>query len=147
MEDLNDLYYFAKVVEYGGFAPAGRAIGVPKSKLSRRVAALEERLDVRLLNRSSRQFSVTEIGGQYYEHCNAMLIEAESAQEAIDAVRAEPRGVIRLTCPITLLHVHIGPFLADFLRKYPHITIHLDCLLYTSPSPRDATLSRMPSSA
>ena len=116
----------AKVVEYGGFAPAGRAIGVPKSKLSRRVAALEERLDVRLLNRSSRQFSVTEIGGQYYEHCNAMLIEAESAQEAIDAVRAEPRGVIRLTCPITLLHVHIGPFLADFLRKYPHITIHLE---------------------
>lgn len=126
MEDLNDLYYFAKVVEHGGFAPAGRAIGVPKSKLSRRVAALEDRLEVRLLNRSSRQFSATEIGRQYYEHCKAMLIEAESAQEAIDTVRAEPRGVIRLTCPITLLHVHIGPFLADFMRRYPHITVHLE---------------------
>lgn len=126
MQDLNDLFYFAKVVEHGGFAPASRAISVPKSKLSRRVALLEERLGVRLLNRSSRRFSITEIGAQYYDHCKAMLVEAESAQEAIDAVRAEPRGVIRMTCPITLLHVHVGGFLADFMRRYPHITIHLE---------------------
>ena len=126
MVDLNDLFYFAKVVEFGGFAPASRAITVPKSKLSRRVAGLEERLGVRLINRSSRQFSVTEVGQQYYEHCKAMLVEAESAQEAIDTVTAEPRGVIRLACPITLLHVHIGSFLADFMKQYPEITVHLE---------------------
>lgn len=126
MENLNDLYYFAQTVEHGGFAPAGRAIGVPKSKLSRRVAALEERLGVRLIHRSTRHFSTTDTGQTYYEHCKAMLVEAEAAQEAIDSVRAEPRGVIRLACPVTLLHVHVGPFLAGFMRDYPGITVHLE---------------------
>ena len=59
MQDLNDLYYFAQSVEHGGFAPAGRALGMPKSKLSRRIAMLEERLGVRLIQRSTRQFAVT----------------------------------------------------------------------------------------
>ena len=126
MENLNDLYYFAQTVEHGGFAPAGRAIGVPKSKLSRRVAALEERLGVRLIHRSTRHFSTTDTGQTYYEHCKAMLVEAEAAQEAIDSVRAAPRGVIRLACPVTLLHVHVGPFLAGFMRDYPGITVHLE---------------------
>jgi DNA-binding transcriptional LysR family regulator len=62
MQDLNDLYYFARVVEHGGFAAAGRALGIPRSKLSRRVAVLEERLGVRLIQRSTRRFSVTELG-------------------------------------------------------------------------------------
>ena len=66
MQDLNDLYYFAKVVEHGGFAPAGRALGEPKSKLSRRIALLEERLGVRLIQRSTRHFSVTEVGQTFY---------------------------------------------------------------------------------
>ena len=126
MEDLNDLYYFVQVVEHGGFAAAGRALAIPKSKLSRRLAALEERLGVRLIQRSSRQFSVTELGQSYYRHCKAMLVEAEAAQEVIDSVRAEPRGVIRMTCPITLLHVHISDFLADFLVRYPKITVQLE---------------------
>ena len=81
MQDLNDLYYYAQVVEHGGFAPAGRALGMPKSKLSRRVALLEERLGVRLLQRTTRRFSVTEVGQTYYEHCKAMLVEAECAQD------------------------------------------------------------------
>ena len=79
MQDLNDLYYFAQVVDHGGFAPAGRALGMPKSKLSRRIALLEERLGVRLIQRSTRRFSVTEIGQTYYAHCKAMLVEAEAA--------------------------------------------------------------------
>ena len=108
MQDLNDLYYFAQVVEHGGFAPAGRALGIPKSKLSRRIALLEERLGVRLLQRSTRRFSVTEIGQDYYGHCKAMLVEAEAAQEAIELTRAEPRGVVRLTCPVALLHARVG---------------------------------------
>ena len=68
MQDLNDLYYFAQVVEHGGFAPAGRALGLPKSKLSRRIALLEERLGVRLLQRTTRHFSVTDVGQSFYEH-------------------------------------------------------------------------------
>jgi DNA-binding transcriptional LysR family regulator len=84
MQDLNDLYLYAQVVEHGGFAAASRAIGVPKSKLSRRVGELEARLGVRLIQRSTRQFAVTEIGEAYYRHCVAMLVEAEAAQEVID---------------------------------------------------------------
>ena len=63
MQDLNDLYYYVQVVDHGGFAPAGRALRMPKSKLSRRIALLEERLGVRLIHRSSRRFAVTELGG------------------------------------------------------------------------------------
>ncbi|MFC6672667.1 LysR family transcriptional regulator [Marinobacterium aestuariivivens] len=126
MQDLNDLYYYVQAVDHGGFAPAGRALGVPKSKLSRRIALLEDRLGVRLIQRSTRHFKMTDVGQTYYDHCKAMLVEAESAQEAIDAIKAEPRGLIRLTCPIALLHAHVGSMLADFMVRYPHVRIHLE---------------------
>ncbi len=126
MPDLNDLYYFARAVEHGGFAPAGRALGEPKSKLSRRVAQLEERLGVRLIHRSTRHFRVTEVGQRYYEHCRAMLVEAEAAREAVETVRGEPRGVVRLTCPTTLLHAHVGSMLAEFTAAHPGVDIHLE---------------------
>lgn len=126
MEDLNDLYYFARVVEHGGFAAAGRATGVPKSKLSRRIALLEERLGARLLHRSTRHFSITELGQTFYEHCRAMLVEAEAAHEAVEATRAEPAGTVRASCPITLLHVHVGTMLADFLASNPRVSLHLE---------------------
>lgn len=126
MEDLNDLYYFTQVVEHQGFTPAGRALGMPKSKLSRRIALLEERLGVRLIQRSTRHFSVTEIGQEYYTHCKAMLVEAEAAQEAIELTRSEPRGTIRLTCPVTLLQESVGPMLADFMAQCPGVTLHLE---------------------
>ena len=86
MQDLNDLFYFVKVVDHGGFAPAGRALGLPKSKLSRRVAELESRLDTRLINRSPRVFTVTELGKEYYRHCVAMLVEADAAQEVLSLI-------------------------------------------------------------
>lgn len=126
MQDLNDLYYYVQAVEHGGFAPAGRALGMPKSKLSRRIALLEERLGARLIQRSTRHFAVTEIGRTYYEHCKAMLVEAEAAQEAIDALHAEPRGVVRITCPVALLHAHVGAMLAGFMARYPQVTVHLE---------------------
>lgn len=119
MQDLNDFVWFVKVVEYGGFAAAGRALDQPKSKLSRRIAQLEERLGVRLIQRTTRQFTVTEVGHTFYQHCKAMLIEAEAAEEAVAALQAEPRGVVRITCPVTLLHVHVGPMLARFMARYP----------------------------
>lgn len=126
MQDLNDFYYFVQVVDRGGFAPAGRALGVPKSKLSRRIATLEERLGVRLIQRSTRHFSVTEIGQTFYAHCKAMLVEAEAATEAVEVTRSEPRGIVRLACPVTLLDARVGEMLAEFLAAHPRVEVHLD---------------------
>jgi len=126
LPDLNDLYYFAQVVEHGGFAPAGRALGLPKSKLSRRIAMLEERLGAQLILRSTRSFAVTEFGRTYYTHCRAMLTEAEAAEESIVAAHAEPRGVVRATCPVALLATRIGQMIADFLLLYPGVELHLE---------------------
>lgn len=124
--DLNDLFFFASVVDHQGFAPAGRALGIAKSKLSRRVAQLEERLGVRLIQRSTRRFSVTEVGQSYYRHCKAMLIEAEAAQQAIEQTRAEPCGTVRMSCPVALLHTRIGSMVARFMADYPLVSVHLE---------------------
>lgn len=126
MQDLNDLYYFVQVVDQRGFAPAGRVLGLPKSKLSRRIALLEDRLGVRLIQRSTRHFSVTETGQTYYAHCKAMLVEAQAAQDAIEQTRAEPCGIVRLTCPVALLHARISTMLADFMALHPKVEIHLE---------------------
>lgn len=125
MDDLNDLAYFVKVVEHRGFAPAARALDMQKSKLSRRLAALEERLGVRLIQRSTRNFSVTDIGQSYYQHCRAMLVEAEAAQEAIEAIRAEPSGLIRIACPPGLLAYSMGAAIAEFMAASPKVRIQL----------------------
>ena len=126
MQDLNDLYYFAKVVDYGGFAPAGRALGEPKSKLSRRIALLEERLGVRLIQRSTRHFSVTEIGQTFHAHCRAMLVEAEAAAESIEMTRSQPRGIVRVSCPTMLLDFRVAQMVADFMAQCPDVQVHLE---------------------
>lgn len=126
MQDLNDLYYFVHVVEQGGFAPAGRVLGESKSKLSRRLAKLEKRLGLQLVQRSTRHFSVTEIGQTYYVHCKAMLVEAEAAQEAIELTRAEPCGIVRIACPVTLLDATVGTMLSAFMLQYPRVDVHLE---------------------
>lgn len=124
--DFNDLYYFVQVVEYGGFAAAGRALNQPKSKLSRRIALLEERLGVRLLQRSTRRFSVTEIGQAYYQRCVAMLVEAEAAQTLIANSHAAPCGVVRLACPTALLDYHLGDALGRFLVQCPQVQLQVE---------------------
>ncbi|RQU02038.1 LysR family transcriptional regulator [Burkholderia cenocepacia] len=126
MQDLNDLYFFAQVVDHRGFAPASRALGIPKSTLSRRIATLEQQLGVRLVQRSTRQFSITDVGQHYYNHCKAVLVEAEAAQDAIEQMRAEPQGVIRLVCPVAMLHARIGAMLAEFMAVTPRVTVHLE---------------------
>lgn len=126
MQDLNDLYFFVQVVDYGGFAAAARAIGIQKSKLSRRILQLEERLGVRLLNRSSRRFSVTEIGREYYDRCVAMLVEAEAAEQVVAETRAEPRGVIKLSCPVALVSSQFGALIARFMVENPAVEIHFE---------------------
>jgi DNA-binding transcriptional LysR family regulator len=126
MKDLNDLYYFVQVVDHGGYAAAARANDIQKSKLSRRIQQLEERLGVRLLNRSSRRFSVTEIGREYYDRCIAMLVEAEAADQVIAQVRSEPRGIVRVSCPVALINFQFGELFARFLTAYPAVEIHLE---------------------
>ncbi len=126
MQDLNDLFYFVQVVDHGGFAPAGRALGIQKSKLSRRIQLLEDRLGVRLLSRSSRRFSITEIGREYYDRCTAMLVEAEAAEQVVAQVRAEPRGILRMSCPTALLAFQFGALVARFMAKNPAIEVHLE---------------------
>ena len=126
MEDLNTLYYFTQVVEHRGFAPAGRALDMPKSKLSRRIAELEDRLGVRLLHRSSRHCTLTEIGQAYYQRCLAMRVEAESAAELIERNRSEPQGVVRISCPTALLNTWVGPMLTRYMLKYPLVEVFID---------------------
>ncbi len=126
MQDLNDLYLFVQAVDYGGFAPAARALGMQKSKLSRRIGLLEERLGVRLIQRSTRRFSVTEIGQEYYSRCVAMLVEAEGAQTVIDQSRAEPCGAVRLSCPTGLLAFQFGALLTRFMALYPAVALHVE---------------------
>ncbi len=126
MKDLNDLYYFVQVVDHGGFAAAGRALGVQKSKLSRRIQLLEERLGVRLIQRSSRRFSVTEIGREFHDRCVAMLVEAEAAEQVIAEIRAEPRGVVRMSCPTALLAFQFGALVARFMAANPAVEVHLE---------------------
>lgn len=125
MQDLNDLYYFVQVVDHRGFAPAARALGMQKSRLSRRIAQLEEHLGVRLLQRSTRQFSVTEIGQDYYRQCLAVMAEAETAQAIIDNVRAEPKGTIRLACPPGLLAYRFSALITRYLTRYPEVVLQL----------------------
>lgn len=126
MHDLNDLYYFAKVVEHGSYAAAGRSVGIAKSKLSRRILALEERLGVRLLQRSTRQLTVTEIGQEFYRHCVAMLVEADAAQEAIERSRSGPQGLVRVSCPPALICFAVGPLIARFMADNPRVTVELE---------------------
>lgn len=128
MQDLNDLAYFVKVVDHHGFAPAARALGLQKSKLSRRIAGLEEKLGVRLIQRSTRHFSVTEIGQIYYQHCQAMLVEAEAAQQAIDQASAEPLGLVRMACSTGLLAYRMSEAIATFMVAFPKVEIRLKAL-------------------
>ena len=87
---------------------------------------MEERLGVRLLNRSSRRFSVTDTGRRFYDRCVAMLGEAEAAEQVIAQVRAEPRGVVRMSCPIGLLNFQFGALIAKFMVANPAVEVHLE---------------------
>lgn len=124
LPDLNDYAFFAEVVRHGGFAAAGRALRVPKSKLSRRITALEARLGVRLIERSSRRFRVTEVGQSFYDRCRVMLDEAEQAEAVVLQARSEPQGRIRMACPHGMVEV-LSPGLPGFLARFPKVSLQL----------------------
>lgn len=123
--ELNDLMYFAQVVTHGGFAAASRQIGIPTSRLSRRVAALEQKLGVQLLQRSTRQFAVTQIGLAYYQDCKKLLDIADDAHRTIQSYQQEPQGLIRMSCPKILLDFRLAGLLSGFLHAYPQVSIQI----------------------
>ncbi len=125
MQDLNDLYYFSAVVDHGGFAAAERALGIPKSRLSRRISQLETELGVRLLQRSTRRFAVTDVGQSVHRHAQSMLAEAQAAREVVDRLSAEPRGLVRASIPVGLAQQQMPQLLPEFLALYPQVRVQL----------------------
>ncbi len=123
---LDALYYFAMVVDHGGFAAAGRALGIPKSRLSRHVDALEARLDLRLLQRSTRRFVVTDAGREVHRHAKAMLAEADAAMDAAAAATAEPRGLLRVACPASIANSVLAPVLPSFMARFPKVRLDIE---------------------
>ncbi len=119
------MLYFAEVVERGGFAAAGRALGLPKSRLSRRVAELESRLGARLLQRTTRKLSLTEVGEIYLRHCSAMRDEALAASEAVAHMQVEPRGTLRISCPLTLAQSTVGYVIPRYMALYPQVRVDM----------------------
>jgi DNA-binding transcriptional LysR family regulator len=126
VQDLNDLRFFAEVVDQNGFAAAARKLGMPRSRLSRRIGLLEDRLGVRLIHRSTRRFAVTEIGREYYRHCLAVMVEADAAQEAIDRMRSEPQGLVRVACPSSMIYFQVGEMIARFMEQCPKVDVLLE---------------------
>lgn len=125
MQDLNDMVTFARVVEARGFTETARRLGTSKSSISKSVARLEKSLGVRLLNRSTRGLSVTEIGATYYEHCVRIAAEAAQALESVSELQSQPRGVLKLTCPVAFGRLHVAPAVAEYLVRYPHMRVDL----------------------
>lgn len=122
-EDFNDLYLFTLIVEKGSFTAASRTAGLTTSRISRRIANLEERLGVRLLHRTTRKLALTTIGSQYYQHCKAMVTEAEAATELVEQLQASPRGRVRVTCPALMVQSVLGPIITDFMLRYPDVSV------------------------
>ncbi len=123
--NLNDLMYFSQVVEHGGFSAAERVLGISKSRLSRRLTELEASLGVRLLQRSTRKLALTEAGELFYQHCQAMLAEAQAAMNAVQQLRASPRGTVRVSVPVTLSQTMLSRILPEFLRRYPEVRVQV----------------------
>lgn len=121
--DLNDLRYFSHVVEHGGFSAAERALGISKSRLSRRLSDLEAALGVRLLQRSTRKLALTEAGALFHRHCQAMLGEARAALDAVRQLGSTPRGTVRVSVPMTVSQTMLSHLMPEFLRRYPEVKV------------------------
>ena len=123
MLDLNDFYYFVNVVDRGGMTAASRSLSVPKSTISHRIQQLEASLGVRLINRTSRQFSVTDAGLDFYKHAALMLEEAQAAEAIVKRRLVEPSGLIRVTTAVAIAQFATAKILPEFLGKYPEISV------------------------
>lgn len=125
MRDLNLMAVFAHVAETGSFSAAARRLGMSRSAVSKAVAKLEKELGARLLNRSTRHLSMTEVGVAYVEHCSRILDEAVRAEQVVDHLHAQPRGVLKVAASVAFGTLHVAPALADFLGRYPELDIDM----------------------
>ncbi|SBS27265.1 HTH-type transcriptional regulator DmlR [Marinomonas aquimarina] len=123
MIDLNDYFYFVHVVEKQGFSAAAKALNMPKSRLSRHVANLEERLDSQLIQRTSRQFHVTESGQIFYRHARALLQEAEAAEAAIQSRKNTLEGRVTISCSVGVAQFAIKQLITQFLIEHPQVEL------------------------
>jgi DNA-binding transcriptional LysR family regulator len=123
--DLNEILVFARVVEAGSFSAAARLLAMPKSTVSRKIAELEDHVGARLLHRTTRKLGLTDAGRIYYEHSARIVAELEEAGQAVGRMQAAPRGLLRVTAPLSFSL--IGPIVADFLRRHPDVQVELLC--------------------
>lgn len=123
--DLNQMFLFVRVVQAGGFSAAARQLGVPKSTLSRKVSELEERLGARLLQRTTRKLGLTDAGRIYFDHAIRAVAEADDAEQAVARMHASPRGLLRVTAPLSF--VMLGPIVSEYLRTYEDVEVELVC--------------------
>ena len=125
MLDLNLMAIFARVVEAESFAEAARRMNTSRSAVSKAVAKLEKSLGARLVNRTTRHLSLTEIGSMIADHCCRMLDEADQGERLVASFTSEPRGVLRVSASVAFGTLHIAPALAEFLPRFPNLKIDL----------------------
>ena len=123
--DLNEMLMFARVVQTGSFTAAAAELGVPKSTVSRKVTDLEARLGARLLQRTTRKLSLTDVGRTYYEYCARIVGEIQDAERAVSSLQDTPRGLLRITTGVGV--AYLGPIVSDFMKSYPEVRIELSC--------------------
>ncbi len=126
MTDLAGIAVFTEVARLGGFTAAARSLGLSKSTVSKQIARLEDRLDVKLLHRTTRRLSLTEVGQAYYERCRRIIEEAEEAEQAVTNLHAEPRGTLRVNVPMSFGILHVAQALPAFMAQYPELAVDLD---------------------
>lgn len=124
--DLNDILIFTRVVEARSFTAAARGLGMPKSNVSRRVAQLEDRLGVRLLQRTTRKLNLTDAGRSYYEYGIRIVAEVEEAEQAVTHLQAAPRGQLRITAPVEFGMAFLGQPVAEFMHRYPEVSVEAE---------------------
>lgn len=125
MIPFDELALFAKVAENSSFSAAARKMGISRSAASDYVNRLEARLELKLLQRSTRHVALTDAGAACYEHAVRMIANAEDATAAAMALHTTPRGLLRVSCPETFAEMHVAPLLGDFLRKYPDVAVEI----------------------
>jgi len=123
---LDDALIFTRVVECHSFTLAAAGLGMQKSTVSRRIALLEERLGVRLLNRTTRKLRLTEVGSAYYERCRQIMLDFAEAEQAVMQLQQAPSGLLRITAPIEFGQLLLGRVLGEFMRQYPQISAEVE---------------------
>lgn len=123
--DLNEMAIFAHVVEAGSFTGAAKNLGLPKSTVSRKITQLEERLGVRLIQRTTRSLRLTDTGSAYYNHCARILSEIEEANIAVTQMQSTPTGTLRITAPVLFGSTVLAGLVAEFIELHPQISIDM----------------------